>query len=284
MSLKNRIVRALNRHVLPRHRLVLRKSGHEAENGLLTPSLRERMFSDIAAIAGPWLDSVLGSEMAMPASALPGAVADFAELHERRPVRDNSGGMGFNGSLWLYLFARALRPELIVESGTWQGHSAWLMAEAAPEAELITFDIEHDNLLTRHPRVDYRLGDWAGHQVVARARSMVFFDDHISHTRRLREAAKRGFRHCLFDDNVPANGVFLTGDPPLPTLAMLHDPQMRPGMRIDWRYREREFHYVASEDDWTSAALIEAYRPVPPLRPASPYREHLGLAYVRLRG
>lgn len=278
-------MRALNRHVLPRYRLVLRKSGHEADNHILTASVRARMAADIAAIAGPWLEQVLGPDMTMAQRQLPDAVLEFMALHEARPVRDNSGGMGFNGSLWLYLFVRALGPGLIVESGTWQGHSAWLMAEAAPQAHLVTFDIEHDNLMTRHPRVDYRLGDWTAHEVEvdARARNLVFFDDHISHASRLREAAGRGFRHCLFDDNVPTNGVFLTGDPPLPTLAMLHDPDMRPGIRIDWRYRGRDFHYLAQEADWASAELIEDYRPVPPLRPASPYREHLGLAYVRLR-
>ena len=36
------------------------------------------------------------------------AVFDFFELYETRPVRDNSGGSGFNDSLWLYVLTRSL--------------------------------------------------------------------------------------------------------------------------------------------------------------------------------
>ena len=166
MPLKAILVRTLNRHVLDRWRLVLRKSGQDDDNYILTPHYQERLVNALSMTLAPFVER---------ARLLPGATADrlsplvrdFIALYRERPVRDNTGGCGFTGSLSLYLVARLLDPVLIVECGTWQGHTAWLLAKACSRADIHSFDIEHANLLHREPRVSYHLGDWRKHPLKA---------------------------------------------------------------------------------------------------------------------
>ena len=49
------LVRALNRHVLPRWQLVLRKSGHDDNDQILTPKYRDMMLADACALLPAWM-------------------------------------------------------------------------------------------------------------------------------------------------------------------------------------------------------------------------------------
>ena len=284
MSLQAALLRTLNRHLLPRWQLVLRKSGHDDDDRMLTPRYRALLVGDVAALLAPYL-AAAGLLATADAAAVQALVQEFLALHEARPVRDNTGGSRFNGSLSLFVIARLLDPLLIVESGTWQGHTAWLLARACPKAEIHSFDIEHDNLLHREPGVAYHRGDWMASAIAApdAARGLCFFDDHVSHARRIREAHGRGFRRLLLDDDLPAPALFLTGLPPAPAAAMLMDPRLGAGDEIEWRYRGKRRHFAADAAEWQVRALISAYHPVPDLAPASHYRRHNGISLLRLR-
>ncbi len=131
----------------------------------------------------------------------------FLAVYRTRPLVENRRGSGFNDSLWLWLIARWLSPDLLVESGTFMGHSAWLFRQACPTVRIETHDVELPPAgRLRAPDVVYRLQDWSDVQidVFAPERALCFFDDHISHALRLSQAAERGFALALFDDNFPA--------------------------------------------------------------------------------
>jgi hypothetical protein len=284
VNLKAAMVRALNRHVLPRWQLVLRKSGHGDDDQMLTPKYRDIMVADVSALLAPYLMRV-GLLPATDGAALEALVREFLALHQTRPVRDNTGGTGLNGSLCLFAIARLLAPLLVVESGTWQGHSAWLLAKACPGAEIHSFDIEQDNLLHREPGVSYHLGDWTKSAIAAKdpLRSLCFFDDHVSHARRIGEAYARGFRRLLLDDDLPAPALFVTGLPPAPTAAMLMDDRVQAGEPIEWRYRGKTRSFQAQPDERSARDLIAAYHPAPDLAPATHYHRHNGISLLRLR-
>jgi len=278
LNLKASIVRGLNRHVLPRYRLALKKSANDADALPAPGPMRERLVGNAAAALQPWLVSIGGSA---DAKAL---IEEFITVFARRPVRDNAGGSGFNGSLCLFAAVRVLAPALIVESGTWKGHSAWLFRQAAPEARIVSFDIEHENLEHREPGIDYRLGDWMDHEVAAgEGVSLAFFDDHISHARRIREAHARGFRLLLADDDLPAEALFVTGLPPAPTAAMLADPAVTAGQILAWRYRGRDFSLTVSPEDIAVRALIAGRHAAPDLSPATYHPRHNGVTVLRLK-
>ncbi len=212
-------------------------------------------------------------------------IAAFFGLYAERPIRDNAGGSGFNDALWLFVAARALAPRRIVESGTHRGFSAWILRQACPDAPVESFDVDTSKVAWSDDRVRITQGDWSAHVAAdpGNADALAFFDDHISHARRVAEAHARGFRWLLMDDNFRATQVHATGGPPLPSLAMLFDPEVEDGDEIAWTRNGKDYRWT-----YTAAAergareLIADYRPLPDLAPITRYSPGSGLSLVRL--
>ena len=156
---------------------------------------RARLEAELLAVLEPALAAAADLAQVPRPPAVAPWLAEFLAVYGRRPLADNKGGSGLNDSLWLYCLARLLAPALIVESGTWRGQSAWLFRQAAPDAPVITFDVAvpAEGRCTT-PGVTYCLEDWSRHSFAGPlpARTLAFFDDHLSHARRLVEAAARG--------------------------------------------------------------------------------------------
>ena len=278
--------RFLNRHVLPRWGFVLRKSGADGDNFAVSEAQRLALVRALAAALEPFLAGPAAKLLAPgDGPRLERLIAEFIALFAGRPVRDNAGGAGFNSSLCLFLTARLLQPQAIVDSGTFQGHSAWLFRRACPGAVIHSFDIEHDNLIRREADIRYHLGDWSTVALpdVQPARALACFDDHVSHARRLREAQARGFRLLILDDNLPAHALHATGDPPAPTLAMLFDERLQAGDEIAWVRRGRAHRLRLAAEDLAARDLVERWAPFPDLGPVSRYSPNAGLALVRLK-
>ena len=81
------------------------------------------------------------------------ALPTFLDVWNRRPLKSNSGGMGFHHQFMLWYTARTLKPKLIVESGMKSGATTWLLHEAAPLARIISFDpiAQNDWVRVRRP-------------------------------------------------------------------------------------------------------------------------------------
>ena len=75
-----------------------------------------------------------------------GATAEFFEQWLDTPFRARQGGSRFNNLLWLHLIARSYDPQVVVDSGTFQGASAWALACACPTAKIFSFDIDLSRL------------------------------------------------------------------------------------------------------------------------------------------
>jgi hypothetical protein len=231
---------------------------------------RRRLAAALEAMVAPVLARV--ARMAgQPPTVPAGLVEDFLAVYARRPLPENKGGSGLNDGLWLYGIARVLAPSLIVECGTWRGQSAWLFRQAAPRAELHSFDVERPSEGCHEtPGVSFHLCDWSRMPLSAPVgkSSLVFFDDHISHAQRLVEAAERGFRLALFDDNFAADQLHGTGAPPDPTLAMLCDEsRTHPGV-IEWQRNGKVYRYhEAADRDAEARSLVEDLLILPELAP-----------------
>jgi len=238
---------------------------------LVRPALARA--ADLAGVAPP----------ADPAAVL----QDFMALYPERPFAENKGGSGLNDSLWLYLLARTIQPSLLIESGTWRGQSAWLFYWACPQASLHSFDIEvPDGGRHQTAAVTYHLTDWtaANLRPPAEGPALIFFDDHVSHAQRLAEAADRGFRLALLDDNFAAHQLHATGAPPVPTLAMLSDTGLAPEGVIEWRRNGKLYRYHDTlERRQATERRVEAQLVLPELAPVTRHPPGSGLTLVRLR-
>lgn len=253
---------------------------------MVTPALQARLTARICETARAALahHPRLGTAEAL--AGLEAAVAAFFALYPGRPVRDNKGGSGFNDSLWIYLVARLLAPSLIVESGVHRGHSTWLLRQACPAAEIESFDIDLSRLVYRDPAARRHERDWleAPLETGQPDQALIFFDDHISQARRVIEAHDRGFRRLLFDDNFPAEALFATGGPPLPTIDMVLDEALEPGQEIAWKRNGKRYSTTLDGAEVAKArTLIARVLRLPELGPVTRHPLGSGLTFVELR-
>ncbi|XP_028106432.1 uncharacterized protein LOC114305528 [Camellia sinensis] len=129
-------------------------------------------------------------------------------------------GMGFDHSFGLWFIARWLKPDLMIESGAFKGHSTWVLRQAMPDKPIVSLSPRHpEKYLKKGPAyvdgnctyfagknfVDFGSLDWQSvikkHGIEDLNRVLVFFDDHQNELKRLKQALKAGFRHLVFEDN-----------------------------------------------------------------------------------
>lgn len=210
-------------------------------------------------------------------------LAEFADLYERRPIRDNEGGMR-SPHLFAFWFAmRQLRPAAVIESGVWRGQGTWFIEQACPKADIYCVDINWSNLSYRSSRATYLTGDFTKHDWarVPKQETLLFLDDHMNAVQRCHQALAQGFRHLIFEDNYfpPENGDCYS------LKAAFAHAGFRP--RSGWRSIARRLlgNYVNrtvrpnAEDAIALREIIEVYEEVPPVvkadttRWGDPWRE-----------
>lgn len=133
------------------------------------------------------------------------AIPEFLDLYSRKPITDNSGGMGFNHSFATWYMLRELQPSTVIESGVWKGHSTWLIERACPDAQLYPLDLNFSRLEYKSEKAtyiqeDFARCDWSG---IDPETTVGFFDDHQNAYARLKELWWVGIRHAIFEDNFP---------------------------------------------------------------------------------
>jgi hypothetical protein len=266
------------------YRVTPRADGRQVRR-LLSDKLQARLERQLADTIAATLTRL----HLMPAGGsqeLAAWIGEFFNIHADSPAGENPGGSGVNDSLWLFTLTRALRPSRIVESGTHRGHSAWIFHRARPGTRIDSFDVDTSKLAWSHELLHVHAGDWT--QTIqpdpANAAALVFFDDHINHARRVAEAHARGFRWLLVDDNFAATQLHATGGPPLPSLAMLFDPEVVPGDEIAWSRNGKDYAWTyTAEAEHGARELIESYEPLPDLGEITRFPPGSGLSLVRLK-
>ena len=129
---------------------------------------------------------------------------EFKTVYEKRPIKNNKGGMLSTHMFYVWITAKELKPKLIVDSGTYKGQSAWLLKEACPDAKIISFDpTPKHRLITcegvHYESCDFSQYDWSG----IKNDSLVLFDDHQNAYTRLQQCKWFGFNNIIFEDNYP---------------------------------------------------------------------------------
>ncbi len=147
--------------------------------------------------------------------ALLDALRDFAKVMKHRPF-DNEQGLRGVSAFALYWFVRRIEPGVVFEVGVWKGFSTWLIEQAAPAAEIHSFDplfmLQHlvpkrrIGKTYRSPRAHYSSQDFScapiRDLVAGRANALAFFDDHQNKLPRLLQCKAAGIQHVVFDDNL----------------------------------------------------------------------------------
>jgi hypothetical protein len=131
-------------------------------------------------------------------------VPEFLELHAKRPIKENRGGMRAPHLFATWFMVQKLAPTHIVESGVFKGLGTWLLEQAAPAARLYCIDPDPSARVYQSSRASYLTEDFAKLSWdLPRETTLLFFDDHQDELRRVEESRKLGFRHVIFEDNYP---------------------------------------------------------------------------------
>lgn len=143
------------------------------------------------------------------------------------PVKDNLGGMGYNNSLYLFVYLSVQKKvDMFVESGIWKGYSSFLIDSALKkkndDAEHYKFDINFKNIKYFSKKANYFEFDINEYEFPKSKKNKIFFfDDHVSHYDRLQYCYNNDVEQIIFDDDVDFESVHSDGWPPIPTISML---------------------------------------------------------------
>ena len=198
---------------------------------------KRRIFADLARVFETWLKQqrLFDVRAGFDAAAI---TAGFFDAWLEAPFRGQQGGSRFNNLLWLFLIARAYQPALVVDSGTFEGASAWALKLGAPDARVLSFDIDLAHLKLRVAGVEYIEADWTGQTIglSSGARFLTYFDDHVDQVRRLFEASDRGSQIAIFDDDYPVTSYYAMAPGPgvLPKIEFALDAELVDGQRLEW--------------------------------------------------
>ncbi|CAH1422628.1 unnamed protein product [Lactuca virosa] len=176
--------------------------------------------SDFGSLGVPWCRSKHGKTIEWTSKDLLQGLEEFVPIYETRPIKNNMYGMGFDHSFGLWFITRWLKPELMIESGAFKGHSTWILRQAMPDTPIISLSPRHPaKYLLKGPAyvdqnctyfagkdfVDFGNVNWSKvmkkHGVNDSSRVLIFFDDHQNELKRLKQALKAGFSHLVFEDN-----------------------------------------------------------------------------------
>lgn len=215
------------------------------------------------------------------------SVVTFNKVFLESPIIKNDGGANYNTGLIIYCMCRLLEPTLIVECGVFKGMSSYLMREACPKAEIHAFDPVFDNLKHRSRNVNYHNFDWESFRFNMKKpfKGFCYFDDHQNQAVRLIQAYNRGFRVILVDDSWPIE-VPGCGWPPLPSIDMILNDNLKVGEKVQWLESGKIWTYTFDKKEKimcdTARSLIKNAYDVPSLYRSSGISPTSALKLVEL--
>lgn len=212
---------------------------------------RDALFSALGQVFDEWIASQALFDCAERFDPV-AAARDFYEAWLDSPFRGQQGGSRFNNLLWLYYIARSAKPDVIVDSGTFKGASAWALALGCPTSVIFSFDIDLSKVLYKHPEVNYIESDWVkGLPMLAAGKAILaYFDDHVDQVRRLSEAFERNCTLAIFDDDYPLTSYYAMAPSAdvLPKLEFALDPSLSHGQVLEWRFGGRDHRFAVDRD------------------------------------
>lgn len=133
------------------------------------------------------------------------AIPEFLKIYNKRPIRNNEGGMRSPHLFPTWFLIKKLKPKYIIESGVWKGQGTYFIEQAAPKATIFCLDPNLSRLVYKSKRsvystLDFSKQDWSS---LPKDQTLVFFDDHQDALKRVRTCQKMGFKHLMFEDNYP---------------------------------------------------------------------------------
>ena len=111
-----------------------------------------------------------------------------------------------------YFILKKINPTFVIESGVFKSQSTWLIEKTLPNAEILSIDIDlnqrkYISKKVKYSNIDFKYQDFSN----IPSDTVVFFDDHVNHYERLKQAKFFNIKNIIFEDNYDVgDGDFYT--------------------------------------------------------------------------
>ena len=131
----------------------------------------------------------------------------FLNIYKNRPIKNNKGGCRINHAFAIYFILKRLKPKLVIESGIYKGQTTWLIEKTLPKTKLICIDIDlsqrkYISKKAKYSDIDFKFHDFSKIPL----NTLVFFDDHVNHLERIKEASFFKIKNIILEDNYNNKG------------------------------------------------------------------------------
>ena len=245
-----------------------RRPAARAQPVAIAPALRRRLIAEAVAVSWQEFSQRMTGTKAAPPPGLARRVEGDLDAGEALGLFAQ-GGVREDDFVNLRCLAELLGVTSYIESGVFVGSSLFA-AHRNPNVERI---VAIDPNLERLKFTDSNEGrtlyvkdrDFGelGNDCIDRG-ALVYFDDHISSTKRVREAHEFGLTHLAFDDSVGVLGITQRLYPATPTIGMLRRRHcLEPGDWFSWTFsrspRRRRWW-----KPWSTAETVELRAEITP--------------------
>ena len=126
----------------------------------------------------------------------------FKIIYAQRPIKDNIHGMRFQHMFATYFILKKINPSFVIESGVFRGQSTWLIENTLPNSKILSIDVDLTQRVYISKKAEYSNIDFKDHDFSNLPEdTLVFFDDHVNHYERLKQAKFFNIKKIILEDN-----------------------------------------------------------------------------------
>ena len=177
---------------------------------------------------------------------------------------NKTGGFGYNNAIFLFLFCKKINPEIIWESGVFKGFTTLIIDKSTnSNSRIFCHDVSFKNINYKSKKATYLEEDIETNfnPVLAKKKSIFFFDDHVSHLKRFKFIVKNNIKYNLFDDDVSITSIISDGEPPLPSLNIIkNNYNLFNNGKINWSYEGLKRSLKLNKNSINYNNLMKNYR------------------------
>lgn len=196
----------------------------DKQNFLISQNIKKRKYSILSNVIYVFLK---GLKIKVSKQKIIKLIKNHDNIYyKKNPIESNYGGIGYNNSLFLYIFFKNSKAKLIIESGVWKGFVSYIIDQAFKKIKKIKFDINFSKLIYKSKNSEYFEDDISFYDFKEKKifkNSIIFFDDHMNQLDRFLLADNLGINSIIFDDDINYEAVHSDGWPSLPTISMVRE-------------------------------------------------------------
>lgn len=240
-------------------------------------------ISSLSKLIGSYLKNI-GFDI--HADDLEKLIIEFNDCYYKSPIKDLGSGMGYNQALIIFIIVKLIKPKNIIESGVMKGFTTYIFDQASEEGcKIFCFDINFGNLKYKSQKAEYFEKDISSLKINYDINTLAFWDDHCSHLDRFNFCVENKIKNIIFDDDLNFLNFHSDGWPPVPTINMLLDKNIKNlGDSISWNcYNRNGEMNIKDLKNLKVEEKILKYKIFPELFEISGYRNRGQTSFLKLK-